>query len=152
MERLTERAIELLGKSISGSHFREFLEEYCPLKRPVWDQLSPGLVRFCITDLGLSIWSDHNEIFQVFFHVVPFELENDLSSGKYTSQLPLNVSLGDRRSDVHTKVGVPELSLLIDSSNISETYNLGTVNFVFWYELPNEIITEVRVGRLSITP
>ena len=111
-----------------------------------------GLVRFCIPELGLSIWSDDDVIFQVFFHVIPYKFENDFETGKYTSQLPLNASIGDRRSDVHTKIGAPETSRRIDTSNVSESYYLGTFDFVFWYELPSESITEVRVGRLSNTP
>ena len=152
MEDLAERVIELLGKPVSGSAFQHFVNEYCPLKRPVRHELNAALVKFFIPELGLSVWTDYDVVFQVCFYVVPNKFENDFETGTYTSQLPLKASVGDRRSDVHTKIGTPDASRRIDNSNINESYYLGTVDFVFWYELPSESITEVRVGLLSQSP
>jgi len=144
MNNLCDRVLALLNQSEEDPAFQSFIADLGD--SPQLTQIEEGseISHHMFTELGLSLFSIDKIVLIASFHVIPDNNENG-KTHPYTQDLPFGVSVNDDRTVVRAKLGQPLQSNHIGDADISESYELDGWQPVFWYSLPKEAISEVRV-------
>lgn len=148
MNNLATRVVDILKHSEEDPAFHNFIAELADPGYNRYEDVSE-LALHTFPSHGLVLTSFENRLFLAHFTLERKTFKN-VKYNQYTSPLPFDLGKIAKRSDVHALLGVPHKEADTPSPNCqSEQYTLGPWTLVFWYSMPTEKLTEMRVANRS---